>query len=471
MNTSVPGNSASTRLVGAPQFSVGQPNCRHRLLARRHWALAVLVALVAFTLARLEAAEPNFNPDESRWLSRAHYLAQLGDPLGANWIDRYMTRGQPPLGSYVMGLGLVAQGRDLVTNPPWDFSRPWEVNVALGRKPVVDDLQAGRRTSAVLVALTCLAIIAIARLFVPPVWAIGAGALHAVHPFTSYLGAIAMADALFGFLIAAAAAVAAALAMRPGWPRAMLLGAILGLGGATKLSPLLLAPALTAVAFAVLAISWARKRRLPVREARFAALGIVILVTAAATFVASYPYLWPDPLRRGEHLFRFRVAEMATQASDWPEMAVPTRLEALRRAGITFSERFTLSGSVAQQLTDDPAPRIVRQLEIVVPLIGLVLMGATAARAGPFAAPSLALAVLAGQCAITLLGMRSEFDRYHLPLALLGAVAAVVAVERLFAMGSRLRAHWGRRTAGRASAARRVAVRNAARRFPGESRI
>ena len=43
--------------------------------------LAVLaVAVLAFALADAAARWPNFNPDESRWLSRAHYVAALADP-------------------------------------------------------------------------------------------------------------------------------------------------------------------------------------------------------------------------------------------------------------------------------------------------------------------------------------------------------------------------------------------------------
>ncbi|HEX2280919.1 MAG TPA: hypothetical protein VHG52_04060, partial [Thermomicrobiales bacterium] len=98
--------------------------------------LAILaVAVLAFAIADAAARWPNFNPDESRWLSRAHYVAALTDPFGPTWADQYMTRGQPPLGSYAMGIGLLAHGRDLETNPPWDFSVTWEENIALGRKP------------------------------------------------------------------------------------------------------------------------------------------------------------------------------------------------------------------------------------------------------------------------------------------------------------------------------------------------
>ena len=54
-----------------------------------------------------------------------------------------------------------------------------------------------------------------------------------------------------------------------------------------------------------------------------------------------------------------------------------------------------------------------------------------AVRDGPYSPRALALAVLGGQVLVTILGMRSEFDRYHVPMALLGAVAAAVALEWL----------------------------------------
>jgi hypothetical protein len=58
-------------------------------------------------------------------------------------------------------------------------------------------------------------------------------------------------------------------------------------------------------------------------------------------------------------------------------------------------------------------------------------MAREALRTGWLSAPMLALAVLGGQVMVTILGMRSEFDRYHLPAALLGAVAVCVAVHAI----------------------------------------
>ena len=395
------------------------------------------VAVLAFLLANAAAPRTGFNPDESRWISRAHYLAALTDPFGPVWADQYMTRGQPPLGSYAMGAGLLLQGRDLRTNPPWDFAITWEANIGVGNKPASEDLTAGRRTSAALVALTAAALIALARVFLPPVWAIVAGGLYAVHPFTGYIGSIAMSDALFGLLIVLAALAAAAFGRSPTWSRAALLGATLGLGGATKLSPLVLAAGLSAGALLLVLAALLHRWRWPPAEAAIAARGLVIGLAAFATFVAVYPYLWPDPIGRTANLFAFRAEEMAAQASDWPVMAVPTRAEAVRRVAVNFSERFSLTGSLGS-LVGWKTPLLLRRADILLPLVGLFALAVPAARDGPFSPRMLALAVLGGQVLITILGMRSEFDRYHVPMALVGAVAAAAGSSAMVAwLGSR----------------------------------
>jgi hypothetical protein len=392
--------------------------------------LAALIAVVAFMLSSAASPSTGFNPDESRWLARAHYLTDLADPFGPTWADQYMTRGQPPLGSYAMGLALLLYGRDLETNPPWDFAQTWEENIAIGNKPVPADLNAGRNMSAIFTALTAVALIAVTRLYVSPPWALAAGALYALHPFSNYLGSLAMSDALFGLIIALAALAAASFARRPAWSRAALLGVLLGLGGATKLTPLAVAAFLCAGAGIALACAIVRHRRVTSQAQSFALFGTVTLLAALAVFVAVYPYLWPDPIARTRHLIAFRATEMATQASDWPEMAVSTRSEALRRAGINFVERYNLAATVASSLGAS-APLLLRLIEVALALFGLALIARMAIRAGPYSPPALVLIVLGGQALITVLGMRSEFDRYHLPLALLGTVAAAVALEWL----------------------------------------
>jgi hypothetical protein len=163
------------------------------------------------------------------------------------------------------------------------------------------------------------------------------------------------------------------------------------------------------------------------------------MATAAVTFVAIYPYLWPAPLERTRHLFALRAEEMATQAADWPVMAVPTRVEALRRVGVNFTERYSLSGMIAAWLGRGPLALPLRQMELMLPLLGIVVMAAMAARDGPYSPRALVLAVLGGQVAVTILGMRSEFDRYHLPMALLGAVAAAAGLASVAGTIGRVR--------------------------------
>lgn len=132
----------------------------------------VLVAVAVFALALwqnlAQVPDTSFNPDESRWLHRAHYLRDVIHPFGPTWKPGYLTRGQPPLGSYATGIGLLAQGRDLATNGSWIYTCQEGVcrtgfqeraeNVAAGNVPSAADLQAGRRTSAVVGALTALVV-------------------------------------------------------------------------------------------------------------------------------------------------------------------------------------------------------------------------------------------------------------------------------------------------------------------------
>lgn len=396
-------------------------------LVRADVVALLVIAVVAFGLGVARQPWAGFNPDESRWISRAHYLRDLADPFGPTWQDGYMMRGQPPLGSVMTGLGLVLQGRDLETNGPWDFSIPgaegWQHNIDVGNFPSPDDLAAARRTNAALVALTAVVLALTGYRLAGRVAGVAAGGLVAVHPFTAYLGSIATADALLGLLVALAALAAIALADRPTWPRAITLGVLLGLGGGVKLSPLFVAVPLAALGGLLLAARRRRDRRWPRPSDDVLAWGLLATpLVAVAVFVATNPYLWPDPVGRTANLFAFRTAEMAAQSHDWPVMAVPTRAEALHRVGVNFGERFSILGGLTRLagLPDGARPP---ELELLAALAGLLCFAALALVGGPRGAAGLALVVLGGQTAVTLLGMRSEFDRYHVPMLLLGAVA------------------------------------------------
>jgi len=411
----------------------------------------VLVAVAVFALALwqnlAQVPDTPFNPDESRWLHRAHYLRDVVHPFGPTWKPGYLTRGQPPLGSYATGIGLLAQGRDLATNGSWIYTCQEGVcrtgfqeraeNVAAGNVPPAADLQAGRRTSAVVGALTALVVYLLGARLTNRTGGVAGALLLAVHPFQSYVSSLATADALLGLLLALAGLATARLAARPTGGRALLVGVLLGLGGATKLSPLLTAVPLAGLGAALLAPAiWSRvrgggwttsPRRDPLAVGLIAAPLVAFLV-----FIAVYPYLWPDPVGRTADLFTFRAQEMRAQGKDWPVLAVPTRADALRRIGVTLGGESDatsrVAGAVLRRVGLSPD---VPPLDLPLAIAGAEVLVALAVSRGVRSPQMLVVVLLGAQAAITVAGMRSGFDRYLVPIALFVAVSGGVLIGQM----------------------------------------
>ncbi len=447
---------------------------------RRDVPIAIAIFVLALWQNLAQVPETPFNPDESRWLHRAHYLRDVIHPFGATWQPGYLTRGQPPLGSYATGIGLIAQGRDLDTNGSWIYTcqegvcRPnfqeWTMNVAAGNMPSAADLEAGRRTSAVAGALTALVVYVLGARLTNRSGGIAGALLLAVHPFQAYISSLATADALLGLLLALAGLAAARLAARPSWGRALLVGALLGLGGAAKLSPLLTAVPVAGLGAALLTPAvrsrvrrggWSTSpRRDPLAVGLIAAPLVAFLV-----FVAVDPYLWQDPIGRTVDLFAFRAQEMRAQGKDWPALAVPTRADALRRIGATLGADSDATSRVAEGvLRRAGVNRDVPPLDLPLAIVGAEVLLALAVSRGVRSPQVLVLVLLGTQAAITVAGMRSGFDRYLVPIALFAAVAGGVLVGQVGAGVVRA----GRLTmAVRASRPERWARRGSPRGQPG----
>src|SRR5918998_2632081 len=208
--------------------------------------LAGLVFLVALWVNLSAVPMTEFHRDEARWVHRARFVEELRNPTGEFWRESELMIGQPPLGSYLMGLGLTVQGRDLDTNMFYNFHFGPDWNRRHGTMPDEADLVAARRTNSVVGALVAVCVFLIARGLSNAVAGIAAATLLVPHPLSIYLSSLAGSDALVTLLVALAALAAMALANRPTWPRAILLGVLLGLGGSAKLSPLALAIPLAA---------------------------------------------------------------------------------------------------------------------------------------------------------------------------------------------------------------------------------
>ena len=91
--------------------------------------LAALVFLVALWVNLSAVATTEFHRDEARWVHRARFLEELRNPTGEFWRESELMIGQPPLGSYLMGLGLTAAGarsrhQRLLQLPLWSGLEP-----------------------------------------------------------------------------------------------------------------------------------------------------------------------------------------------------------------------------------------------------------------------------------------------------------------------------------------------------------
>lgn len=401
-------------------------------------------ALALFALALIHNLDwtdrTPFHRDESRWVGRAYLLDELRHPGGPTWDDSDFTRNQPPLGSYLMGLGLTLQGRDTdttVDNLLYDFDHDFDWNVANGRQPAGEDMLAGRRTNAVVGALLAVTVLLIGWRLAGVVGGAVAGVVFTYNPLATNMASWAGADALLTLTIALAALTAIRLFERPGWGKVIVLGVLLGLGAATKLSPLFVA-ALAGAAGGGLLIAgrpWERGQA----GGRQQALGWMLLTvpfTAFATFVATYPYLWSDPIERFRAMLDYREDEMVNQGDipamgtpGWTSIAVDGGLpDAISRTRFWLGEARTTGGELGDWLNGRLGWHLdLSWLDLTLGVTGIGIMLMLILLGGPLSRAGGALLILLGQTAVIWVGMRADFDRYQLPI--LAAMMAGVAVS------------------------------------------
>ena len=415
----------------------------HRRTARSIRGRDLLIAVMLFALAMwqfLAAVDDEpLDRDEARSIHRVVYVQQLSNPFGPFWDEaawqrrdasldeNNRLRDQPPFASYLLGVGLFAQGRDLSTNGFWIMERDVAWNSAYGNAPEASDLAAARRTVAVVAALTVVVAYALGRRLTNRIGGLVTALYVAIHPLVGFYAAFASADMLLVLLVALAAVAAGRLADRPTWPRALLLGALIGLGGATKLSPLLVAVPLALLGGMVLvAVMFGTRHRkeaaMPPPRLGWQLLSVPLV--AGAVFVGAYPYLWSNPVTNTKAMFAFRRMGMELQSTTWDHLAVPYPREAFRRVGIRLGDHWTVLSNFSAEL--DARFGVVwdtRGIELALAAAGGVMLLALVIRAGLWSGHALIATVLLSQATITVLGLRVDFARYHLPIMLLVAVA------------------------------------------------
>jgi hypothetical protein len=161
-----------------------------------------------------------------------------------------------------------------------------------------------------------------------------------------YLSSLAGSDALVTLFVVLATLVAMMLANRPTWPRAILLGVLLGLGGSAKLSPLAIAIVLAVVGMILVIHGWRSSGRGARHDGRLGWRLLVQPPLAAATFIASFPFLWSDPVGRTRELLEFRAIEMYNQGVLWSELNVEGPVDALGRIGNWLGDIDSVTGQL-----------------------------------------------------------------------------------------------------------------------------
>lgn len=424
----------------APAELAPPPDSTARPWAR--WIAITALCAFVFFFALWQSSEKlhtsPFHPDESRWVNRAAYLDELRHPLGSFWQDRYLTRAQPPMGSYIIGLGLLLQGKDLHTNGPWDFQYGFETaitwNVSHGNMPNFDNLIAARQWNMVLGALTCVFLVLIVGLLVNWTGGVIAGLFMAIHPLHLYLSTLAVSDAMFTTMFAFSVLATIWLARKPTWGRSLLLAVALGMGAATKLSPLLIALGWTAYAFILFLDPWLRSRQRVGRAWKLISrkelgterqLGWKLLVQmglVGSFFVLVYPFLWPNPIRRTKIIFDFRKYEMDNQAGFWPQAAIHSPFEALERTWQNLQDRTSSSGRIITWIGEQFGHNWSGySIDLFLAVPGLILLVYLAWKNGLASPHMLGMLAIAAQSALILGALGVDFNRYYEPLVFTAA--------------------------------------------------
>lgn len=405
-----------------------------RFAGLSHTKLDILLVCLIFFLTLWqnisEIPTTPIHPDESRWINRADFLGELAHPFGYFWHDQYILRVQPPMGSYWMGLALLLQGRDLTTNGPWNFNYGVDWNFDHGNMASTADRNAGRRANSVLGALTAVLIYFIGKRLTNRAGGLFAALFFAAHPLGRYLFSLATSDALLVFLLACATLAACRLAERPTWGRAVVFGIMLGLGGAAKLTPMLVSIPLAFVGvgfllalrlrrdwlFRLIGTDPAQPDQLR-RQRRFGWMLVAMPLLAFGTFVAVYPYLWREPITGTAHIISYRAEEMQSQGSIWTGLAVGSRTEALRRIGITLGTRYSTTGRLLSKFAHGFGREWHPQgFDLEMSLIGAELLVVLAIWRGLSSQAGLVAMVLFAEVSAIVLGMRADFERYHMPI-------------------------------------------------------
>ncbi len=420
-----------------------------------------------------------FHHDESQWIYTTRFLALLeqGATTSPEW-DSYWLHTQPPVARYLLGLPLQLAGYNLLhLNGPWDTSLTFAQNAAQGNMPTPAQLALARLGSALAACTALLLLFRLGRRAGGLGAGLGAAGWLAGNFYARELLTRATGDGLLLALLlltlvltlplADALAVLGDSTAPPSTARrvvglTLVMGALIGVATATKLTAVFALPALALV----LVLDPFVRRRGAARRAtrllrpllRAAAVIIGVTVVAVGLFVAVDPAVWPHPISGSIGLFQFRQDEMAQQMVAFPQVAIPA---GPRRFWLALTRPlflYSFGASLGQMLAGDTGGTQGARLPLDAALVALGLVSALGRclagwwRPGgvPLAAavdlpPPLGLGVVGCTAIWTLvfyggiaLTIGMDWDRYYLPLLALASFWAGCGLARLWTQAALL---------------------------------
>ena len=325
------------------------PSLRHPLI---EWGV-LLILLSCFYLRGID--QVGFHRDESHWIATSAYLEAALDPqftppewittnrlnkgyqarfpswmragLGSMeppndiWGTYYFTLTQPPVARYIIAIGrrLCGYTTDGLNNP-WRFKISDSDNRAGGNMPTRGLLRSARVTMAVMSIASGMILFGLVSACAGRTAGWIFVALYAFSPYLLIHLRRAMGDppllffTCLGMLTGMLALQTWERTQKRVWPLFWLamMGSCAGLAGASKLNGLGLVGAGVALGWLIAL----HRRGFATRSERLIfAFGasLVVPVTAAITFIAVNPFLYPSPLARTTAMFVMRPSEMGRQ--------------------------------------------------------------------------------------------------------------------------------------------------------------
>jgi 4-amino-4-deoxy-L-arabinose transferase-like glycosyltransferase len=395
----------------------------------RWWLIEGTLGLgvLVFALMAFGGAKAKFDSDEVHTIGTTGYFHTLfvaHDISPEAWPNDRWTRTQPMVTRYVVGAWLWARGYDLTTlDPTYNSTASRGQNQRAGQGVSDALLLEARVPMRVLAALAATALYAVVRVSAGRIGGIVAALLVCGSPYLREHLIRAKGEAPLMFFLLTAL-LAGMMAPRAGSRRArsawgLVAGASLGLALGAKLTAVLGFLAIVAWAVWAVVFRWmgARSTRVAAPQVRASLTWAALVVaTGFLVFVASNPFLYPDPIGRTQLLFQTRQREMAAQARDQPERAVHDLRE---RAALVWERSLfheTWSGSYAGW-----------PVEGALAILGAGWLTARAVRRGPGPDALLLLWVACIFGGVTW-GLGFRLQQYFVPTAMMATVLAGLAV-------------------------------------------